>query len=499
MKKLFYTTIPVIILGVVLTACSKSIDDLNNTPPVSTDSASYMQLSISGMQMTGESLYALLSIENNNGSPVVTNKKVTIDNIQGTFKTDKIKLNKGGYKLTKFLIFKSSDTALYATPKINTPRASQVTTPLAYAFTIAQKGIAVRQVQVLKIAESDSPDIFGYTSDDFGFMKYINIRLKLKITVGSVLYDSLPGKVLIKATNNVGATWVREVDLQRGLSTIKVPEEYQQFSFEVSKWNTLMQKNLNRTDLQNNLLVSLESVRLPKRLIEESSFIENSAGLIPDSRTEYFYNVDGRLSEIKNYQRSIQVSGLPLTNIYKFKYDGYLADSIIRYSSNYEKTGYTSFTYGGDKITNIANRSYDQETYAAIEYSTDGKYSIIGADYLFSNGNAMTYIQRYSNGNKISDQAQSSTGGGEGGSYEYDDNINPKHQLGWPDLYFTNYSKNNLMKEQKGYGGSFPSVIPYKFEYIYDNDGYPIQVFVSYKGFHSQQHLYRLKKTYRYQ
>lgn len=40
------------------------------------------------------------------------------------------------------------------------------------------------------------------------------------------------------------------------------------------------------------------------------------------------------------------------------------------------------------------------------------------------------------NGNRISDQAQSSTGGSEGGNYEYDDNINPKHQLGWDDLYF---------------------------------------------------------------
>ena len=111
----------------------------------------------------------------------------------------------------------------------------------------------------------------------------------------------------------------------------------------------------------------------------------------------------------------------------------------------------------------------------------------------------MTYKIFTRNGNKISDQAMSSTGGGESGTYEYDSNINPKHQLGWPDLYFSNYSKNNLMSEQKGYGGSIPQVKPYKFEYTYDADGYPTEALISYKGYTSGQHLYNIKTVYSYQ
>ena len=51
----------------------------------------------------------------------------------------------------------------------------------------------------------------------------------------------------------------------------------------------------------------------------------------------------------------------------------------------------------------------------------------------------------------------------------------------------------------KGYAGGSPTVIPYRYEYVYDDDGYPKESYVSYKGYSSQQHLYRIKKVFRYQ
>lgn len=62
-------------------------------------------------------------------------------------------------------------------------------------------------------------------------------------------------------------------------------------------------------------------------------------------------------------------------------------------------------------------------------------------------------------------------------------------------MYFTNSSKNNLIYEQKNYGGAIPQVVPYKFEYTYDTAGYPTEVYTSYKRDTSQQHLYRIKKN----
>lgn len=487
------------IAALTFAGCNKDVKNPPQQIPGSIDTTAYLQLTVSGAQLTGEQLYAVVSIESKNGEPVVTNKKITLDDIQGTAKTDKIELSKGEFKLSKFIVVKASDTAVYATPKVNTTKASQVNNPLALAFAVTENGINNAAVQVLKVTETDGPELFGYSTDDFGYHTYVNLKVKLKISVGQVVYDSLPGKLVIDATNNEGGHWTREIDMKRGITALRVPQNYADFKFKVSKWNTVAQRTFSLTELQPDMVIALETTRQPKRLAEEASFIENSAGLVADSRTEYFYTGTNRLSEIKNYQKSTTVSGLPLTNVYKFVYTTNQLDSILRFDANNLSTGYTAFFYENGRVSNISNKSYDQHTGAAIEYVGAGENEVISVDYLFHNGNTMNYKIIARNGNRISDQAQSSTGGSEGGNYEYDDNINPKHQLGWDDLYFLNYSKNNLMIEQKGYSGGYPTVIPYKYEYAYDNDGYPAEVYISYKGFTSQQHLYRIKKVYTYQ
>ncbi len=479
-------------------ACRKTDEIFNQQPPSSIDTTAYLQLSVSGVQQTGSQLYALISIDSKAGQAVVTNKKITLDLIQGSYKTDKIELPKGEFKLSKFIVVKASDTAVFASPLANSPKAAQVTHPLAIPLNIVKKGINTAVVQVLNIASSDLPAGFGYTGADFGFQTFTNLKVKLKISVGQVVYDSLPGKLLIDAVNQAGEHWTREIDMQKGITDIRVPDAYSSYTFKVSKWMVLAQKVLGAGELHSNMVVALETGRQPKRLVEEATFIENALALVPDSRTEYFY-IANLLSGIKYYLKSTQVSGLPLTNIYKFIYSGNELDSIQRFGPGNISTGYTTFDYSGGKISNMRNRSYDQETGVAIEYTMAGNNEVVEIDYLFHNGHTMNYKFNTKDGNRISEQALSSTGGSEGGTFEYDSYINPKHQLGYPDIFFLNYSKNNLTREQKNYAGAIPSVVPYKFEYVYDNDGYPSEVYTSYKGYSSQQHLYRIKKTYKYQ
>ncbi len=483
----------------LFTACNKTIENMPPPQPGPTDPSVYVQFTANGVQLTGTPLYALISVENNSGQSVFSDKKVTLNNILGVYKTDKVTITKGEFRLSKFIIVMASDTAVYATPKSNSPKASQVATPLNHSFTISQKGINITTLEVLKISETDVPGNFGYTIDDFGFQPFLTLKIKLGIKEGQVLYDSLQGLLKIDAINGQQTHWIREIEMQKGLTEIRVPEQYSNFTFEVAKWNLVVRKVFNRSQLESNMLIELETTRQPKRLLKEASFIEISSDWVPESRSEYFYNGFNRLSEIKNYQKSTIVSGLPLTNIYKFTYSGNLLESINRFAADNQPTGSSEFFYSDAKIVNISNKSYDQQTHSVFEYSQSGKYNIIRGDYLFGNGNTMTYTMRYKDGNKVEDKAQSSTGGTEDGSYEYDNNINPKFQLGYPDLYFINHSKNNLKAELKSHGGSIPSAIPYKYEYVYDNDGYPVEALISYKGYTSHQHLYRIKKTYSYQ
>ncbi len=498
-EKGFTLALFALLATLIFLACEKPDKIAPQQPSSPADTSAYLQLSVSGIQLAGNKLYALVSIDNKAGQSMLTNKKVALDNIQGTYKTDKIELAKGEYNITKFIVVNATDTALYATPKANTLKAAGVAKPLSIAVSIASKGITNADLQALKLAETDMPAAYGYTADDFGYHAYISLNVTLKINVGQVAYDSLPGKLKISATADNGSQWIRELDMQRGITSIKVPEQYSTYQFEVGKWNTVAKKTINRTGLESHMIINLEASRQPKRLVEEKVFIENSVATVPDSRTEFYYGAGNKLAEVRNYQKQVQQSGLVLTNVHKFRYEGDQLDSINRFNRLNNSTGYTAFFYNFGRIASISNLSYDQHTGVAIDYNAAGENETISADYIFHNGNSMFYRFITRNGNRVSEQAITSTGGSESGVYEYDDNINPKHQLGWEDIFFINYSKNNKLREQKNYGGSIPSAVPYKFEYVYDNDGYPAEEYVSYKGYTSQQHLYRIKKVYIYQ
>lgn len=499
MKK---TTMPITLVMMALitiTSCRKATEDAVPVPG-SVDQATYLQLSANGVQLGQGQLYALVSVNNEQGQEVVSNKKVSLDYIQGVYKTDRITLAKGSYVLSKFIVITATDTAVYAAPKSNSAKAALVSKPVSIPVSITETGVTAAAVQVLKVDAADSPASFGYTVDDFGKIAFRELSVKLMITVGQAVYDSLPGKLVVDASSTGSQHWIREIELQEGVTQIRVPESYETVSFQVAKWNTIAQKTLSKTELGITTQLHLTAVSQPKLLVEESTFIENAAGLVPDTRTEYLYNANNRLSAIKFYQKQLQSSNLPLTHQYQFLYNGAQLDTIKRFNpDNNTLTGFSGFTYAAGKITTVSNSSYDQSTHVLFDYSKLNSQQLISANYLFHNGNSMTYTMQFRNGNLVADKAISSTGSGESSEYQYDSYINPKHQLGYPDIFLSNSSKNNRLLELKIYSGGFPSVIPYKTEFIYNADGYPVEEYVNYKGYTSQQHAYRIKKVYRYQ
>ena len=502
MKNLVKTLFWMAILAQIGFASCKKDEFKQQTPqgpPPVTDSASHLIFSITGINPAQQSLFALVSIDAQDGSPLVTNRKVKLSAANGFHRSDTIRLNKGNYKITKFLVVNSGDSAQYATPKVNSAKAGQVRNPLALDFPLNQKGPNYASVTVLQIGNNDSPESFGYTSADFGYVLMLNLKLTIKMKLGNVEYDSLGGKVKITATKDQGnETWVREIDLQRGLNTIGVPENYTRYTFQVNQWNVPMQKVYNRNELQAGSVLVFEGARQPKILKSEASWIETVGGLVPDTKTDFFYS-GNKLSETRFYQRRLQVSGLHLTWINRFHYDGTHLDTIKRYDANMQLTGTNLLFYEGGRLTNGSVNIGGQDTYAAFEYGTEGSYDVITGNYILSNGQTMMYSFRFKDGNKVSDEVRTSTGASEGGSYTYDNNINPKHQLGWDDIYLTNASKSNLTGQQKGFGGSIPSTVAYKYEYFYDDDGYPKESYVSYKSGGSGEHLYRIKRAYTYQ
>ena len=483
----------------ILASCRKTLTEVITSPPVTKpDTASSFQVSITGTSAVTEPVFALLTVKAKDGSEVISNRKTLLHQGQGVLLTDTLLLAKGSYLLTKLLVVRATDTALYAAPLLNTDKAAQVSTPLSRAVNVSGAPVTQVPVQVLPIGALDHPASFGYTAEEFGFASFLHIKVKLGIRVGNLLYDSLPGILSVHAVNAAGTEWNKEIELPGGIAEISIPNSYQEFSFEASKWNVTVRKNISRQQLQAGTVLDLATVRNPKWLVEETSFLEGDATNKPTSRIEYLYGANSQLSEVRSYQRLPTSGELQLQFTNRFSYNLSRIDTVYEYSPGNIRSGFTAFTYAGHRITNILNRNGAQQTGAAVlESETNGSRSV-RTDYVYSNGNTMAYTIDYRNDNQVSDRANSSTGGSESGTYRYDSYINPHYQMNWPDLLFSRTSKNNLVQEQKNYGGNIPSVVRDKFEYVYDADGYPVERVVSFKGYTSGQLLYKIKTVYRY-
>jgi antitoxin component YwqK of YwqJK toxin-antitoxin module len=480
----------------LVTSCHKK-EVLKTAEPEAVIKTTSIQFRVAGVPQKTEQLYALVSLQNSSDEDVLLNRKIALHFRDGKYVTDSVPVSQGGYRLSRLLITAGSDTALYATPKLQSPRQYEVNTPLSHPVTVKQQVNNTIDVQTLLIRNTDTPESFGYTEEEFGYVAFLKVKVHLSMTVGNQKYDSLSGTLKIDAVHANGTHWRREIVMTPGMNTVSVPEKYYSFEFAVEKWLVRPKKTLVRSEVPG-AVVELTATRNAKQLMEESTFIESQGLLNPENRTEYVYNAGNMLTEINVFGKVADKPGLQLTQKSRFVFHNGVLDSINRYTDSGKQDGSLAIIYANGKITSIRSKSGGEETAAAFTYAKVAGLDEIGARYVYPNGNTMTYNMRYRQGNLVSDAAFSSTGGSESGEYRYDENINPYQQLNIPDLFLSRLSKNNRIAEEKLYGGGFPTSVPYKFEYAYDADGYPSELWTSFRGYTSGSHLFRIKKVFRY-
>lgn len=327
----------------------------------------------------------------------------------------------------------------------------------------------------------------------------IKVKLQAVITIGSITYDSIPAMFRILSWDENNVVHQRDTLLAAGVNTISLPQSHLRFQFSVNKWGISDAILMERDQLQGDVVYTLGGGKPARKLRKEESFLFVEGGYQPSSSAHYYYN-DLGLSEIAFYQKKPQSAELKFSQKHLYQYNGSNVTRIDVLDETNKATGFTEFTYNdqGSKIINMHQKSYDVETYASVDHSYPVGWAEIGIDYLYNNGNALSYQLKIKGGNVVEDHAISSTGAGEGGSYKYDFYINPYAHMNMPNIFLSNLSKNNLINQQKTFSGSIPTAVPYKFEYAYDNEGYPLTVVKYYKSYLSGEHLYKIKTVYTY-
>jgi hypothetical protein len=122
--------------------------------------------------------FLLLSISDNTGTPILTDKKVTLVSFGSEYVMEQvITLSSGPQKITKFAVLNASNEAIYATPVEGSDMASLVNDPLDINFIVAPNATTSLMIEVLPVTDTDNPADFGFATFSF---EIVNLLPRLK-------------------------------------------------------------------------------------------------------------------------------------------------------------------------------------------------------------------------------------------------------------------------------------------------------------------------------
>lgn len=449
-------------------------------------------------------LFARMEIRNEQNEVVKSNHLAVISFNQ-QFISEDVELPAGNYRITQLLIQSGTGNIMYAVPLAGSAKAAMVTKPLSYSIILPRPVTLDVPAQFLKVETSDKAADFGYPSGLFpipGQTTGARIRIKTSIKIGDVLYDSIPSTLLYRTWTSENDFQVRFIPLQPGENTLELDARAERHDLIVSKWGKDYTHSFRKADIREGALYLFGEEKEAKKLKAELVYIWTNNQYKAESKNNYIYNDKNQLTKIE-YLRKRTTDNLPYVSMKEeFVYNNGKVERINRYDENNLFTGFISFGYDAQgKTTTITEEENGITKYANVLHHADNPngFSEVSFRYTYShNSNSMDYYQRYSNGNLQSDNSRSNTGNTETAVYTYDQNINPYIHMGWPNLYLSNNSKNNITFEQRTYYGNYPSNVVYSYEYKYDEEGYPTELIRRYKSYTTGQHLFTTKTVFNY-
>ena len=116
-----------------------------------------------GTDSTMMSYQLMVSVEDMNGNPVITDQLVPVYVFGSGFMSEKIQIKAGEYNLTKFLVIDPSGQVIYASPLEGSPLAYITNDPLPVQFSVLPDQVTSVVPEVLVVGNY-SPGDFGYAS-----------------------------------------------------------------------------------------------------------------------------------------------------------------------------------------------------------------------------------------------------------------------------------------------------------------------------------------------
>jgi hypothetical protein len=164
-NRLFFVS-AVILAAIAISSCEKNKEgnDLKGTAEFSvTLPATAVIKSVLETDSIGLSLQVLVTVTDQAGNPVLTDKMIPLYSFGTEYVSEKLEIRAGDYILTKFMVINASGEVIYAAPVAGSPLAYLCSTPLPLGFSITGGQVTKIVPQVLP-TENQTPEKFGYAS-----------------------------------------------------------------------------------------------------------------------------------------------------------------------------------------------------------------------------------------------------------------------------------------------------------------------------------------------
>jgi hypothetical protein len=442
----------------------------------------------------------VVSVEDQDGKVVFNNKIFALTSTDHGYESEKLPFTQGEYRITKYLVI-SGTTAAYATPKTGSEKAQVIDQPLPFGFSVSSKQDNAIAPDIVGISPQDTPQKFGY--NDFGYDipgsgsdEYFNVRVKLEMTLGGIYYPNVDAPFTVKGFNENDELVWREVYDYTGpeANELKIKDGFHHYTIETTKWgkdlsipytrSTLFERRVREGEVPITQVFQAEAnpKKVASTITSWSKEVDGSTIMVPISKTNYEYH-EGRISLIQNSTWSELDEEFIDDTRMEFTYS---QDRVFQIQTRQSGTNiiYSEDTYTYDDLgqpIHIQHKGEGVTTEIDLSYLKNNR--VVKATYRLSNGRGFEYEFMTEHGSIKSDKTTRNSQLCSEATYTSDKNINPLKHLGYTDYLLRNYSASNRLTESANYVAcSFPSLMAESYEYVYDEDGYPVRATTTFKG-----------------
>ena len=295
------------------------------------------------------------------------------------------------------------------------------------------------------------------------------IYLKAAITVGDVVYDSIPATFTITTWNVNGVAHRKDTALNPGAQVIYLPKDASRYSLKLQKWGVTEEKMLNKADVTEGALYQLGGRKEAKRLqwVNEYKFENGTFSL--SAKQHFEYDAEGRINEVHAYAPDPNDGALRSHSSDLFLYGR--NELWVNHTSKKDGTLWynSAYTFDAQGRTIQSKHRYRTENHIYTnQYTNEGIVMMAGQNAADPNGSRIAL--RFTGGNRVEEKTIIPGYTTTVKNFRYDFNINPFAVIKMPSLYFEHSSRNNVVAE--GWEGSDKLI----YEYKYDADGYVTEV-----------------------